>query len=79
MMTEKEQLEKLLAFDSYDKAKVYQWAYDAQRILSKNFRDMSCLSALDCLIRFGRDDFFGHFEKVKFELQRLYDDKYNNV
>ena len=78
MKTEKEQLEKLLECDTYDKSEIYQWAYQARVILRKHCRDGSCISALDWLIRIGRDNCFGHFEKVKCELQELYDEKYGH-
>jgi len=78
-MSEKEKLEKLLEFDSHNREEVFQWTRQAEALLRANLRDMSCRSSIDQLIRFGRDDFFGHFTKVKFELQRLYDDRYSCI
>mgnify|MGYP001774746264 CR=1 FL=1 len=78
-MSERNLLERLLAFDSYDKSEVAGWRLDAEDILrnhglyDENETDFSGLKF------HGRVESFSHFDNIKAALQQLYKKKYGQI
>lgn len=78
-MSERELLEQLLSFDSYDKGEVADWRLDAEDILKENGLYAENKHDLSGLKSHGRIESFAHFDNVKAALRQLYKKKYGFV
>ena len=78
-MSERELLEQLLSFDSYDKGEVADWRLDAEDILKKNGLYAENERDLFGLKSHGRIKEFAHFDNVKAALRQFYKKQYGSV